>query len=148
MHCPFCQNSKTEVYNSRLSGGKQQVWRRRRCKNCQKPFTTYENVDLSFLNVRKNDGQIEPYMRSKLCISIYKACIGLSDQADDADALCVTIEQKLLKKGWQELASEVIAETALETLKAFNAAAFMRYLSHRMDFSSQHQLQQELQKLG
>lgn len=124
------------------------MWRRRRCQECKKPFTTYENVDLSFLNIIKSDGTSEPYMRSKLFLSVYKACSGLRNQPDDTDALCTNLELKLIKIGRPELTSETVAETAMDTLRTFNTAAFMRYLSHRMDFSSQQQLQQELQKLG
>ena len=49
LKCPHCGERGSEVIDSRLSSGgisefPEYTWRRRRCKSCQKRFTTFEGV--------------------------------------------------------------------------------------------------------
>ena len=126
MVCPFClKEAKTRVYNSRSSGRKSQVWRRRRCPSCKEAFTTYESLDLSYLVVGKRDGHSEKYSRPKLFSSIYRAHL----DADEAEALTDTVEQALINVRQTLISTKDVAEQAKKVLKAFDAASHARYAS-------------------
>lgn len=147
MRCPFCQHTKTEVYNSRQSKEQAHIWRRRRCKGCEAPFTTYEAPDMKFLQITNINNEIQPYRRTKLVNSLWQACGGLDEHIDDAEALAATIENSLISHGQTVLSTKDITESALATLKRYDMASFMRYLSQRSDFSSIEQLRHELQSI-
>ncbi len=147
MHCPFCGNTKTEVYNSRNTDEKRRIWRRRRCTSCDEAFTTYEASDLSFIRIVKRNDTEEPYRRSKLLISLYHACTGLDEHLEALDGLAGTIEGHLLSLRKQEITTEEIAMVVLDTLKRFHPSPYVRYLSYRGDISSSTELRQLTTKL-
>lgn len=132
MQCPFCKAKDTEVYNSRPSG-KFRVWRRRRCPICNKSFTTYEAIDLGFLQVQRSKGAPEPYQRYKLFNSLYTACRALRSRSEAVEALTATVEDKLLGSAQTTITTAEIKETVLETLKAFNLNAYLRYLTDQTE---------------
>lgn len=147
MNCPYCRHNKTEVYNSRTSHGRQKIWRRRRCLTCERVFTTYEGVDVSYLSVTKRSGEQQPYQRTKLLISLHLCCQGLTNSIEDIDALTDTIETKLLDEQTTVISSGHIAGLVLEMLESFSPAAYVRFLAYRNDPASNRQLRTVLQKL-
>lgn len=147
MDCPFCRHSKSEVYNSRQHNGQSYVWRRRRCLNCHKPFTTHETADLRFLTVMKRNGSQEPYTRLKLLVSMYQAYGYNTHYADTIESLTETIESGILDLRKTEISTKDIADTVMAVLKRHDPALFMRYLSYRSDLTSMQQLKHELQEL-
>ncbi len=147
MECPFCRHKKTEIYNSRQSSGRSYVWRRRRCKNCHNPFTTHEAADLGFLTIAKRDGAQEPYIRLKLIFSIYQACGYDEAYLETIETLANTIEGDILDLQKSTIATGEVADAILTVLKRYDPSMFMRYLSHRNDFTSMQQLKQQLQEL-
>ena len=66
MRCPFCGDSDSQVVDSRLSEAGDAVRRRRRCRVCDRRFTTYERYDQGPLYIRKRSGGREPFDRAKL----------------------------------------------------------------------------------
>ena len=128
MKCPFCRSSNTDVYNTRSTKFGNQIWRRRRCLECRKTFTTYEAPDLRFLTV--TDGQqSKSFNRAKLYASVYQAFLEVPDKDDVIDAVTDTIETKLLDLKQETITLTEIRSNVLSTLKHFNSAAFVRYLS-------------------
>lgn len=130
MICPFCQND-TLVYNSRLTGQKQQVWRRRRCVACRKTFTTKERTDWTGVVTVVTQRSHSPYSRERLQLSIAKACFPLLEQHGSVGMLCDTIEQKLLASGFfthspQE--ASLITHTSIEVLRAYNPSFAISYV--------------------
>jgi transcriptional repressor NrdR len=146
MKCPFCRETNTEVYNSRDTKSGNQVWRRRRCQSCQKPFTTYEFIDLGFIYVIKNNGKKERYSRAKLFSGIYQAFSVIKSKSETIDAVTDTIESKILCMGKTVISTEEIAYVVLATLNHFNTTAFLRYLSQHTELASNSQLKKELKK--
>ncbi len=146
MKCPFCRSDDTEVYNSRETKAGSQIWRRRRCQLCHEAFTTYEAADLGFLKVLKRSGKTQPYARAKLYLSIYGACSSLKAPQATVDAITDTVEAKLLDLRQTPLPSQQIASVVLTTLKHFHTTAFVRYLAHQTDLTSDAQLKRELKK--
>lgn len=132
MVCPFCLHKKTNVYNSRSTTRLNATWRRRRCPACGHEFTTRESADPeSILHVgsRKNP---RPYSRAKLTLSILRICDHRTDHGEAAYWLCDTIEQQLYKLGADSgnlVSKKQIITVALDVLKKFDTAAYVKYLA-------------------
>jgi len=146
MKCPFCRETAVEVYNSRHTKSGQQIWRRRRCRNCGGQFTTYEYIDLGFIEVVCDQKASGPFSRAKLFSSIYRCFSESKNQAQDIDAITNVIESKLLGLGKTKLTTKDIAEIVAATLKHYHTAAFLRYLSEHTEISGSAQLKRELKK--
>ena len=132
MVCPFCDQTRTSVVNSRHTKRNNQVWRRRRCDSCGRTFTTREVPQLSFLRVKKRSGHLEEYVRSKLLISLLWSSDHIQE-ADVAFALAETIETKLFKSidaDTEFIESELIANTVREVLKNYDLKAFIKYVTN------------------
>ena len=71
MLCPFCGTDGTRVVDSRADGGGRA--RKRRCPECGQAFTTVERIATESLMVRKRDGRLEGFSRTKLVRGITKA---------------------------------------------------------------------------
>lgn len=130
MLCPFCQHNKTDVFNSRPTAHKTQVWRRRRCLNCNNAFTTYEAYDLSYLDVTSGQKGAIPYSRARLFSSVYMAFSGSRVANDqDIDNLTMTIEHKLQALQKPLLHRDEIVTLVVESIKPISVTAAMRYLA-------------------
>jgi transcriptional repressor NrdR len=146
MKCPFCRQSRTEVYNSRTTNFGTQTWRRRHCLKCGKNFTTYEAPSLGFLKVTTKSGQRSGYSRARLFTSLYDAFLNVSHKPATIDAVTDTIEAKILDLKSPEVATTQIASIVLTTLKHFNTPAFLRYLSSHTDLSPATNLSKALRQ--
>jgi transcriptional repressor NrdR len=129
MKCPHCRSSKTDVFNTRSTSFGTQIWRRRRCLECNKPFTTYEQPDLSFLKVQNDTKKPAPYSRARLFSSIYLSFEGIKAEAKTIDAVTDTVEAKILELKLAEVTPLQIAEIVLSALKHFSMPAFLSYMS-------------------
>lgn len=130
MNCIYCR-SETSVANSRPQKRLNQVWRRRKCRQCSATFTTIEALswEQSIL-VMKRGGKIRPFSREKLFISLVKACDHRPDGVNDASALTGTVMGKIAETMKEEpIATKLIATLAAESLQNFDQAAFMAYTS-------------------
>ena len=56
MKCPRCSSSETEITNTRKKEQDNLVWRKRKCKQCDKTFSTLETVDEQQLRVQPRAG--------------------------------------------------------------------------------------------
>ncbi|MDB5179025.1 MAG: transcriptional regulator NrdR [Patescibacteria group bacterium] len=146
MKCPFCRQTNTEVYNTRGTKFGTQTWRRRRCLDCGQAFTTYEAPDLRFLKVAKSTGKPRSYSRAKLFSGLYAAFLDVPHKDETIDAVTDTIESKLLDLRQSQVSTQQIAVIVLSTLKHFNTAAFLRYLTTHTDLASPGQLARELKR--
>lgn len=138
-----CRSPHSEVVNTRSTRGGSQIWRRRRCANCGKVTTTYERLDLSFIQVA-SETQTAPYSRSLLFASLLRAVPLHTLQVSQIDDLVDTIEQKLLQRGEDSVASEVIRHLALATLKPISMNAFMNYLAAHLKMHNKSDLKAAL----
>jgi transcriptional repressor NrdR len=145
MKCPFCRSLKTDVYNTRSTKFGSQIWRRRRCLECRKTFTTYEAPDLRFLTVSGPD-RARPFNRAKLYASVYLAFLDVPDKDDVIDAVTDTIETKLLDLKRETITLPEIRSNVLSTLKHFNSAAFVRYLTAQSPNASPAELTRQMKK--
>ncbi len=130
MHCPFCNNKTTQVFNSRKTRSGSNVWRRRRCTSCQQVFTSYEAPLLDFLSVQAPDGTTTSYSKARLYSSIYLAFVGSQlGNAVDIDNVTQTIEQKLLRQATSTIQRDNVITIVSSTLRPLSISALMRYLA-------------------
>lgn len=147
MKCPICRETNTDVYNTRTTRFGTQIWRRRRCLNCEASFTTYEQPDLKFLKILGHKSKkTTPYSRATLFSSVYNSFTGSSAKPSIIDAVTDNIEAKLLDLQDHTLTTDQITDIVLSTLKHFDSAAFLRYLSDHVDIASPGMMRQYLKK--
>jgi transcriptional repressor NrdR len=92
MLCPSCGH-ETKVVDSRIDQlGRA---RRRRCPACGHPFSTVERVATEHLMVRKRDGRLEPFSRTKLVRGITLAARPYPLAPADINAFIDRVVQKL-----------------------------------------------------
>jgi transcriptional repressor NrdR len=131
MVCIYCRSS-TQVANSRLQKRLNQVWRRRRCVNCGNTFTTHEIVDLgSSVVVRHPGGELTPFSRDALFVSIYESCKHRPDALSCSNALAQTVTGQLrdhISAGTLE--RDVIANVAATAVERFDPAAGVMYRAY------------------
>lgn len=135
MNCPFCDSTQVLVVNSRPTKNNTQIWRRRKCFDCHKLFTTYENIDLSYLFVIKKSGRRQRYNHAKLFSSIYHAAIGekkvdRGDMGDLAKRITDEIEKEILLLKKKNIKSSEIFDISVKILKKKYYGTFLRYLAY------------------
>ncbi|HUV43149.1 MAG TPA: ATP cone domain-containing protein [Patescibacteria group bacterium] len=135
MNCPFCRSSQVFVTNSRPTKGNTQIWRRRKCSNCKKLFTTYENIDLSYLIVIKKSGRRQRYDRAKLYSSIYHAAIQEkgSDRGETgnlAEEITKDVETEILSLKRKRIKTSEIFNIVFDILKKKHLSTSLRYLAY------------------
>lgn len=131
MDCIYCL-SGTQVLNSRPKLRLNQVWRRRKCIKCANIFTTVEAADLrSSVMVASSKGDIRPFDRDRLFVSILKACGHRSSAIEDAGALSDTVITKLAS-AFQKAQVEAsdITQVTHKVLANFDKSAAVQYAAY------------------
>ena len=139
MVCIYC-GSPTAVTNSRLQRQLNQVWRRRLCNACNSTFTTHEKVDLGgTVAIKRHAGQLTPFSRDNLFMSIYESCKHRPKAIADAGWLTQTAIAKLrhvISEGTLE--RDAIVSTVHTILEHFDKPAATVYAAyHPMDKAQQ-----------
>jgi transcriptional repressor NrdR len=134
MRCPFCAHEDSQVKDSRPSEDASAIRRRRQCEACGARFTTFERVQLRDLTVLKKNGGREPFDRAKLERSIAIACRKREVTADRIDRLISSIQRQLETRG-DEVSATQIGEAVMDSLKAIDHVAYIRFASVYKDFS-------------
>lgn len=135
MVCLYC-GSSTAVTNSRHSKRNNTTWRRRRCKRCDAVFTTNEYIDLSSTLIVSHSGNIQPFVREKLFISIFTSCGHRASALADAIELTNTVIQKLTaqtagsKPSDGNIHRSTIIKLTHQVLLSFDAAAASHYAAY------------------
>ena len=102
MVCVQC-GGQTQVINSRHQKRANQVWRRRRCHQCNAIFTSEETASYSGAWRVAGDAGItkgtksvlEPFSRDKLFLSLHRSLQHRKTALSDAQALSDTVIKKL-----------------------------------------------------
>jgi len=129
MRCPFCNNSDTQVIDSRVSEEGDAIRRRRRCAECGRRFTTYERAELLMPAVVKRNGTRVEFDRAKLRGSLALALRKRPVSTEDVDAAIERIEESLLVSGQREIESRQIGELVMAELKKLDQVAYVRFAS-------------------
>ena len=146
MECPYCHNIETKVTDSRDTGT-MSIRRRRECLKCNKRFTTYEYIELTPLYVKKKDGRLEKFDRSKIKNCIMKALEKRPIEHEKIEEILDKIEEKIRRTGTEQIESKVIGEYVMEILKETDHVAYIRFASVYRSFTDVSSFQEEVNNL-
>ena len=135
MKCPFCGTDDTQVVDSRVNDEGNSIRRRRRCSECDKRFTTYESVELTFPQVVKQNGKREDFSRNKLHQSFSRALHKRPVPVEYIDQAIEHIIQKVLAYGEKEISARELGENVMHELKKMDKVAYIRFASVYRSFS-------------
>jgi transcriptional repressor NrdR len=147
MKCPYCHHEDTQVTDSRLAREGEVVKRRRKCKNCNRRFTTYERVERIGLTVVKRDNTREEYSRDKLYRGIAVACTKRPVPADQLEEAVNEIESQLFAQGASEVPSTTIGEMVMQKLRELDEVAYIRFASVYRNFADLEEMREEMEGL-
>lgn len=137
MFCINCGQKTTQVINSRQNTKMPHVWRRRKCIQCNFVFTTYESIALDQLKVALSEGKVVDFSHVVLLTSIARCFKRSHSNIETAEALCRTIEAKLLKQG-QKTSPEAICEVSYSVLNHFDRIVALQYAAHHTHILGKH----------
>ncbi len=148
MQCPFCSNPDTKVIDSRVAADGLSIRRRRECESCQFRFSTYEEVEILDLTVKKRDGTAEVYSREKLEAGLHKALEKRPVSREQFKQLISQVEQEIQKKMKDnQIESREIGNIVIRKLKGYDQVAYLRFASVYRKFADVEEFKKELQKL-
>jgi transcriptional repressor NrdR len=133
--CPFCGTDDTQVVDSRVNDEGNSIRRRRRGSECDKRFTTYESVELTFPQVVKQNGKREDFSRNKLHQSFSRALHKRPVPVEYIDQAIERIIQKVLAYGEKEITARELGENVMHELKKMDKVAYIRFASVYRSFS-------------
>ena len=141
MNCPFCKHGDTRVLDSRVADDGTSIRRRRVCSECEKRFTTIEQMQLTVL---KRSGASEPFSRDKAIAGVRKALKGRGVSEDALAILGQDVEDALRAAGSAEIASHEVGLAILEPLKKLDEVAYLRFASVYKSFESVNDFADEI----
>jgi transcriptional repressor NrdR len=134
MRCPICGQAESQVKDSRPSENGDAIRRRRLCPQCGGRFTTFERVQLRELTILKRSGRRAPFDREKVVRSISVAIRKRPIDPERVERLVNGLVRQLESMGETEIASNVIGELVMKSLKSLDEVAYVRYASVYRDF--------------
>jgi transcriptional repressor NrdR len=144
MHCPHCRHGDSRVLDSRVSDDGAAIRRRRVCPECEKRFSTVEQVQLSVL---KRSGATEPFSRDKVIAGVRKACKGRPVSEDDLARLGQSVEDMLRAAGSAEIPAHEVGLAILGPLRELDEVAYLRFASVYRAFESAADFETEIAML-
>ncbi len=147
MRCPYCQHLESKVVDSRPTEEGASIRRRRQCMSCGRRFTTYEQVEVVPMTVKKKSGGIGVFDKNKILKGLIKSCekrpVSLEAMEKVVDDIEMTLEAKMVK----QISSEEIGEMILERLKDLDEVAYVRFASVYRRFQDIDSFMAELEEL-
>jgi len=144
MFCPFCRYTDSRVLDSRVSDDGLSIRRRRQCPECERRFTTVEQVQL---NVVKHSGVIEPFDRAKVVDGVHSACKGRPVSDADLARLGQQVEETLRATGSCEVPSDEVGVAILGPLSELDPIAYLRFASVYKHWQTLDDFESEIQQL-
>ena len=134
MKCPFCNNTETQVKDSRPTEDGSAIRRRRLCPACDSRFTSFERVQLRDLTVIKKDGKRAVFNRDKLANSILTALRKRKVDNERVEKLISGIVRRLESSGEVDIPSHMIGQLVMESLSEIDQVAYVRFASVYKNF--------------
>ncbi len=147
MKCPYCNEDDTKGIDSRPADDNCSIRRRRQCERCGKRFTTYEKLETMPLMVIKKDDSRETYDRSKIESGVIRSCHKRPVSTQQINAMIDDIENRIFNLEEKEVATSVIGELVMESLKDLDEVAYVRFASVYREFKDVNTFMEELGKL-
>lgn len=144
MNCPDCNNDRTRVLDTGTNTDGDAVRRRRECQRCSFRFTTYERPEWDSLQVKKRDGNIEPYDREKFRSGILRSVEKRPVTDEEVTELVEQVEADLEARDERIVASSLIGDLVSENLRELDKVAYIRFVSVYKAFSEPQEFLREL----
>jgi len=144
MFCPFCRYTDSRVLDSRVADDGLSIRRRRLCPECERRFTTIEQVQL---NVVKHSGVIEPFDRVKVIEGVRSACKGRPVSDADLARLGQQVEEALRATGSCEVPSDDVGVAILGPLGELDPIAYLRFASVYKHWQTLNDFEAEIERL-
>lgn len=144
MHCPYCHHGDSRVLDSRVAEDGASIRRRRQCPQCERRFTTIEQMQLV---VVKKSGVIEPFSRDKVIAGVRKACKGRPVTEAQLAKLGQAVEDSLRASGMAEVPTESVGVAILKPLSQLDAVAYLRFASVYQHFQTVDDFVDEIARL-
>ena len=129
MRCPFCAENQDRVVDSRESRDGATIRRRRQCLNCDRRFTSYEQIEDIPYMVVKNDGSRQEFNRKKLLTGMLKACEKRPVPLHQLEAIVDAVENELQQKPDREITTNELGSFVMERLKGLDQVSYVRFAS-------------------
>ena len=129
MRCPYCHHLDSKVVDSRPTEEGASIRRRRECIACGRRFTTYEQIEVVPMTVKKKSGGIDVFDRNKILKGLIKSCEKRPVSLESMEAVVDDIEATLQSKMVKQITSDEIGEMILERLKDLDEVAYVRFAS-------------------
>ncbi len=129
MRCPFCNENRDRVVDSRESRDGEVIRRRRECLGCSRRFTSYEQIEGIPYMVVKHDGRREEFSRKKLLSGLYRACEKRPVSGKQLDSIADDAENLLHEREDREISTRDIGAFVMERLRGLDQVAYVRFAS-------------------
>ena len=136
MKCPFCNNTNTQVKDSRSTEDDMLIRRRRVCIVCNSRFTTTEKLLLRSLMVIKKNGETELFSKQKLLSSILIATKKRPVSHEGINMMVNNIFYELEGSKESAIPTDVIGKMVMDNLFKLDKVAYVRFASVYMNFKS------------
>lgn len=146
MKCPFCKVDNDKVIDSRSADDGMLIRRRRHCQNCDKRFSTREQVVEMDIRVVKKDGAREPFSQEKIRRGLETACWKRPIPTDDLESVFLEIVQEIYLHPNSEIESEEIGKLVMEKLIDLDEVAYIRFASVYRQFKDIHDFIDEVNR--
>ena len=133
MYCPYCRHTDSRVLDSRVAEDGSSIRRRRQCPQCERRFTTLEQMQLV---VVKRSGVVEPFSRDKVVSGVRKACKGRPVSEADLARLGQKVEESVRASGQAEIPANEVGVAILGPLSELDAVAYLRFASVYSSFTT------------
>lgn len=147
MKCPYCGFTESKVLETRETD-EDNIRRRRECLECNKRFTTYEQIELTNLVIVKKDDSRETFDRQKLMKSIQIASQKRPVSQQQIEETASKIESKLRNSMEKEVTSKKIGELVMEELQVLDKISYVRFASVYREFQDIESFKKELEKIS
>ena len=147
MRCPECDCSEDKVLETRVSKNKTIVRRRRQCVKCGFRFNTQEEVIRTEYIVTKSDGRREELNLQKLRNGLNLACRKRPVTSEQLDMAMDQIKKSLEKNFDREVPSKEIGKLVMESLKAIDEVAYVRFASVYRNFKDTTEFIEEIKAM-
>ena len=144
MYCPYCRHTDSRVLDSRVAEDGTSIRRRRQCPQCERRFTTLEQMQLV---VVKRSGVVEPFSREKVVHGVAKACKGRPVTEDDLARLGQQVEEALRASGQAEIPAHEVGLAVLGPLQQLDPVAYLRFASVYKHYDSVEDFEAEIEQL-
>lgn len=146
MRCPACNYDDSIVVDSRPTENGS-IRRRRKCKACQKRYTTYEIIDTVPIMVIKKDGSREVFDRNKIIAGLVKSCYKRPVTIDQINDLVVSIELEMQNSLKDTYHTSEIGVMVMNGLRNLDEVSYVRFASVYREFKDVDTFMEELREL-